>query len=126
MGCNAEDGSAITKMIDAAAIGDNYLLEVASPGVNDAFRVERTNLHWTKVGRQRLLTSPRRTRTRHDLRALHRFRILLYFRSRGLSSRERSTCELDWSERDAGLVTALPVQGTRPRRNCILFCEIFI
>src|ERR1700676_5606000 len=44
MGCNTEDGSAITKMIDAAAIGDNYPLEVSSPGVNDAFRVERTNL----------------------------------------------------------------------------------
>jgi hypothetical protein len=55
MGCITEDRSAITKMIDAAAIGDNYPLEVSGPGVNDTFLVERTSLRWTKVGDQRLL-----------------------------------------------------------------------
>jgi hypothetical protein len=40
---------------DRASSPDNYRIEVSGWGLNDAFFVEKTDLHWTEDGSKRLL-----------------------------------------------------------------------
>jgi len=42
-------------MADAATLSGNYRIEVSGWGLNDAFFVEKTDLHWTEGGEKKLL-----------------------------------------------------------------------
>ncbi len=42
-------------MPDAATLSGNYRIEVSGWGLNDAFFVEKTDLHWTECGEKKLL-----------------------------------------------------------------------
>jgi hypothetical protein len=42
-------------MVDRATLSDNYRIEVSGWGLNDAFFVEKTDLHWTEGGDKKLL-----------------------------------------------------------------------
>ena len=42
-------------MGDAATLAGNYRIEVSGWGLNDAFFVEKTDLHWTERGERKLM-----------------------------------------------------------------------
>jgi hypothetical protein len=42
-------------MGDAATLSGNYRIEVSGWGLNDAFLVEKTDLHWTERGERKLM-----------------------------------------------------------------------
>jgi hypothetical protein len=42
-------------MSDAATLSGNYRIEVSGWGLNDAFFVEKTDLHWTERGERKLM-----------------------------------------------------------------------
>ncbi len=42
-------------MVETATLSGNYRIEVSGWGLNDAFFVEKTDLHWTEDGDKKLL-----------------------------------------------------------------------